>query len=53
VNESGGFELKNCSKKTWLVIDKSGKQKSKPSGKTVPLEKGMSIVFGTATARIV
>jgi len=53
VNDSGGLELKNYSKKTWLVIDRDGKHRSKTSGKTIPLEKGMSIVFGTATARIV
>jgi hypothetical protein len=51
--ESGGFELKNCSKKLWLVIDRDGKQKSKSSGKTIPLEKGMSIVFGNVTANVV
>jgi hypothetical protein len=51
--DTGGAELKNLSKKTWLVIGTDGKQKSKTSGKTVPLEKGVSIVFGNTTAKVV
>jgi serine/threonine protein kinase len=51
-NEAGMYELKNCSKKAWLVINSKGKQTSKGSGKTVPLEKGISIIFGTITAKI-
>jgi len=47
MNETtGAFELKNRSKKTWLVIAPNGKQMSKPSGKTVPLEAGTQIIFG-------
>ncbi|GHU03502.1 hypothetical protein FACS1894147_07540 [Spirochaetia bacterium] len=41
-SETGLFELKNCSQKTWLVIDKTGKQKSCTKGKMVALEKGIS-----------
>ncbi|AEF86141.1 conserved hypothetical protein [Treponema primitia ZAS-2] len=52
VNESGGFELKNLSKKTWLVIDAKGKQVSRGMNKTVPMEKGTQIVFGNVTAAI-
>jgi DNA-binding helix-hairpin-helix protein with protein kinase domain len=52
-SETGGVELKNCSKKTWLVINRDGKQRSKASGKTVPLEKGIRIVFGNTTAKVV
>jgi hypothetical protein len=48
----GTFELKNRSKKAWLVINAAGKQVSKGPGKTVPLEKGMSIIFGGLSARI-
>jgi hypothetical protein len=52
VNESGGFELKNLSKKTWLVINAKGIQVSKGMNKTVPMEKGTQIIFGNVTAAI-
>jgi hypothetical protein len=51
--ETGAMEIKNCSKKTWLVIGRDGKQRSKTPGKTTPLEKGVSIVFGNTTAKVV
>jgi DNA-binding helix-hairpin-helix protein with protein kinase domain len=51
--ETGAAEIKNCSKKTWLVIGRDGKQRSRTAGKTVPLEKGISIVFGNTTANVV
>jgi hypothetical protein len=52
-SETGGIEIKNCSKKTWLVIGRDGKQRSKTAGKTVALETGASIVFGNTTAKVV
>jgi DNA-binding helix-hairpin-helix protein with protein kinase domain len=51
--ETGIYELKNRSKKTWLVIMNNGKQVSKGAGKSAALEKGMSIVFGSVTAKII
>jgi serine/threonine protein kinase len=50
--EAGVLELKNKSKKSWLVISPQGKQISRGPGKTVPLEKGTQIVFGTVIAGI-
>jgi len=53
INEaSGDLELKNKSKKTWLIINKGGKQISKNSGKTVPIEAGTQIIFGRAKGEI-
>ncbi|MDR2097772.1 MAG: hypothetical protein LBP37_04550 [Spirochaetaceae bacterium] len=52
-SETGAIEIKNCSKKTWLVIGRDGKQRSKAAGKTVALENGASIVFGNTTAKVV
>jgi len=52
IDASGIYELKNRSKKTWLIINSNGKQISKGPGKTVLLESGMSVVFGGVTARI-
>jgi len=46
------FELKNRSKKTWLVIDKNGKQTPKSSGKTVLLEAGTRIIFGNTIGEV-
>jgi len=46
VQNENGSELKNCSKKTWLMISADGKQTSKASGKSVPLEAGSQIIFG-------
>jgi len=53
INEvSGALELKNKSKKTWLIINKDGKQISKTSGKTVPIETDTQIIFGNAKGEI-
>jgi len=53
VNEKNGEpELKNCSKKTWLMIDKDGNQSPKSSGKTVPLKTGTLIIFGNTQGEI-
>ena len=53
LNETtGALELKNRSKKAWLVIDSAGRQTSKGPVKTAALEKGMSIIFGSVSARI-
>jgi serine/threonine protein kinase len=43
---TGAPELKNRSKKTWLVIGRDGRQVSKSPGKTVPLESCAQIIFG-------
>ncbi|MCL2042506.1 MAG: hypothetical protein FWG89_00045 [Treponema sp.] len=52
-NESTGLtELKNRSKKAWLIIDSNGKQTSKAPGKTVPVEKGTQIIFGNTKGEI-
>jgi len=50
--KTGFFELKNKSKKTWLVIRPNGNQTSKTSGKTVPIECGTQIIFGYAKGEI-
>ena len=53
INETAGtLELKNKSKKTWLIISGNGKQTTKASGKTVPLETGTQIIFGNAKGEI-
>jgi serine/threonine protein kinase len=53
INEAtGALELKNKAKKTWLVIGCDGKQASKTSGKTVPLEAGTQIIFGNTKGDI-
>jgi len=52
INEAGALELKNKSKKTWLIINKDGKQISKTSGKTVPIEAGTQIIFGNTKGEI-
>ena len=53
LNEAAGaMELKNKSKKTWLLINKDGKQSSKASGKAVPLEAGTKIIFGNTKGEI-
>ena len=49
---TGAWELKNKSKKTWLVINNNGKQLSKSAGKTVPLEAGTQIIFGNTKGEI-
>ncbi|GBU28944.1 hypothetical protein R84B8_02506 [Treponema sp. R8-4-B8] len=49
---TGSFEIKNKSKKTWLRIDANGKQTSKTSGKTVPVQAGTQIIFGNAKGEI-
>jgi predicted Zn-ribbon and HTH transcriptional regulator len=49
---SGNYELKNCSKKIWLIISADGKQTSKSSGKTVPLEAGTQIIFGNTKGEV-
>ena len=51
-NENGGYEIKNRSKKTWLVIGSTGKQTSKASGKTVPIAAGTKIIFGDIQGEI-
>ncbi|GMO51962.1 MAG: hypothetical protein Ta2G_09750 [Termitinemataceae bacterium] len=51
-NENGVYELKNRSKKTWLVIGVDGKQVSKGANKTVSLDKGVQIIFGNVTGVI-
>jgi len=54
LNETtASWELKNRSKKTWLVIDKNGKQLSKSAGKTFAPEEGMKIVFGNTIGEVV
>jgi hypothetical protein len=50
--QTGALELKNRSKKSWLVIDSTGKQFSRGPGKTAPLTQGTRIVFGTITAAV-
>ena len=45
-------ELKNRTKKAWLVIDSKGKQISKIPGKTVPVENGTQIIFGNTKGEI-
>jgi len=53
INEASGvFELKNKSKKTWLIINKDGKQTSKNSGKTVAVQTGTQIIFGNSKGEI-
>jgi hypothetical protein len=49
---SGNYELKNCSKKTWLIIGADGKQTSKASGKTVALEAGTQIILGNTKGEV-
>jgi hypothetical protein len=50
--ETGKPELKNRSKKSWLVIGPDEKQVSRGPGKTFPLEKGVRIVFGAVVANV-
>jgi DNA-binding helix-hairpin-helix protein with protein kinase domain len=50
--DTGVLELKNVSRKSWLVILPNGKQVSKASGKTVAIEDGTVIIFGSISARI-
>jgi DNA-binding helix-hairpin-helix protein with protein kinase domain len=52
LNPDGILELKNRSKKTWLVLDRSGKQQSRGPGKTISLDKGSTIIFGSVTAQV-
>jgi hypothetical protein len=52
-NEAGNLELKNKSKKTWRIINKQGKQVTKASGKTVPLEAGTQIIFGNTKGEVI
>jgi serine/threonine protein kinase len=51
--DTGLPELKNRSKKTWLVLGSTGKQVSRGPGKTASLDKGTTIVFGSITAQII
>jgi len=54
LNETtASWELKNRSKKTWLVIDKNGKQLTKSAGKTFALEAGMKIIIGNTIGEVV
>ncbi|GHT59997.1 hypothetical protein FACS1894109_16950 [Spirochaetia bacterium] len=48
--QTGALELKNRSKKSWLVMDSTGKQFSRGPGKAAPLSQGTRIVFGNITA---
>jgi len=50
---TASWELKNRSKKTWLVIDKNGRQLSKSAGKTFTPEEGMKIIFGNTIGEVV
>lgn len=53
INETtANMELKNKSKRTWLFVNNIGKQTSKTSGKTVPLEAGTQIIFGITKGEI-
>jgi hypothetical protein len=49
-NDTNVYALKNKSKKAWLVVMPDGKQVSRGAGKSIVLERGMQIVFGSVTA---
>jgi serine/threonine protein kinase len=49
--ESGGFELKNISAKSWYITNGSMQRTLGPN-EVIPLHKGMSIDFGGCTAEI-
>ncbi|MDR3341736.1 MAG: protein kinase [Treponema sp.] len=50
--QTGGFELKNASKKTWYIID-GGVQRTLGPYELVTVQKGMSIDFGGCIAEII